>query len=51
MLPPPPKVELGGNYITTLEDARYIRRDIVVNNVASTVGVLLLFVYAFRRFA
>jgi predicted RND superfamily exporter protein len=48
--PPPPKVELGGNYITTLEDARYIRRDIVVNNVASTVGVLVLFVYAFRRF-
>ena len=48
--PPAPKVELGGNYITTLEDARYIRRDIVVNNVASTVGVLALFVYAFRRF-
>jgi hypothetical protein len=48
--PPAPKVELGGNYITTLEDARYIRRDVVVNNVASTVGVLLLFVYAFRRF-
>ena len=48
--PPPPKIELGGNYITTLEDARYIRRDVVVNNVSSTVGVLLLFVYAFRRF-
>jgi predicted RND superfamily exporter protein len=47
--PAPPKIELGGNYITTLEDARYIRRDVVVNNVASTVGVLALFVYAFRR--
>jgi predicted RND superfamily exporter protein len=48
--PPAPKVELGGNYITTLEDARYIRRDVVVNNVSSTLGVLALFVYAFRRF-
>jgi predicted RND superfamily exporter protein len=47
--PPPPAVELGGNYITTLEDAKYIRRDVVVNNVSSTLGVLLLFVYAFRR--
>jgi predicted RND superfamily exporter protein len=47
--PPPPRVELGGNYITTLEDARYIRRDVVVNNVSSTLGVLALFVYAFRR--
>ena len=47
--PPPPRIELGGNYITALEDARYIRRDIVVNNVSSTLGVLALFVYAFRR--
>ena len=47
--PPPPRVELGGNYVTALEDARYIRRDVVVNNVSSTIGVLALFVYAFRR--
>jgi predicted RND superfamily exporter protein len=47
--PPPPMVEYGGNYITTLEDARYIRRDVVVNNVSSTLGVVALFVYAFRR--
>src|SRR4029079_18539381 len=47
--PAAPRVELGGTYITTLEDARYIRRDVVVNNVSSTLGVLALFVYAFRR--
>jgi predicted RND superfamily exporter protein len=47
--PPAPRIELGGNYITTLEDARFIRRDVVVNNVSSTLGVLALFVYAFRR--
>ena len=47
--PPPPRIELGGNYITALEDARYIRRDMVVNNVTSTIGVLALFIYAFRR--
>ncbi|HVR30848.1 MAG TPA: MMPL family transporter [Thermoanaerobaculia bacterium] len=47
--PPPPRIELGGNYITALEDAKYIRRDLVVNNVTSTLGVMALFVYAFRR--
>jgi hypothetical protein len=47
--PPAPRIELGGNYITALEDAKYIRRDVVVNNVSSTIGVLALFLYAFRR--
>ncbi len=46
---PTPTVELGGNYMTALEDAAYIRRDVVVNVVTSMLGVLLLFLFAFRR--
>ncbi|MDX1383279.1 MAG: MMPL family transporter [Thermoanaerobaculia bacterium] len=47
--PPPPVVEIGGNYLTALEDAGTIRRDVIVNVVTSMGGVLLLFLFAFRR--
>ncbi len=49
-LPPPPEVGYGGTYATAVEDARYLARDIITNAVTSMVGVLLLFLFAFRRF-
>ncbi len=46
---PPPTVELGGTYVTALEDAGTLVRDIVTNAVTSMIGVLVLFTLAFRR--
>lgn len=46
---PDPVIELGGTYLTALDDYRQIRRDVVVNVLSSTVCVLLLFLLAFRR--
>ncbi|MEM7483203.1 MAG: MMPL family transporter [Acidobacteriota bacterium] len=48
-LPPPPEVALGGGYLTALDDARFIRRDAIVGGLTSLAGVLLLFLFAFRR--
>jgi uncharacterized protein len=45
----PPKVALGGSYITALADAEMIQRDVIVNASSSVLIVLLLFLFAFRR--
>jgi hypothetical protein len=47
--PPLPGVDLGGPYVTALQDATYVSRDILINAVTSMLGVLLLFLFAFRR--
>lgn len=47
--PPPPAVVQGGGYLTALDDARFIRRDGIVNILTSLAGVLALFLFAFRR--
>ncbi len=47
---PPPEVALGGRYVIALGDEQLIRRDMAVNVLTSMVGVLLLFLFAFRRF-
>lgn len=47
--PPAPEVALGGSYITALDDAGFIRRDVITNMLTSLAGVLLLFLFAFRR--
>jgi hypothetical protein len=48
-VPPPPTVDLGGTPAIAVEDAGYLTRDIVTNAITSMLGVLLLFVLAFRR--
>jgi len=48
--PPAPEVELAGRHMVALGDESVIRKDFLVNVVTSTLGVLLLFVFAFRRF-
>lgn len=46
---PPPEVVLGGRYVVALGDDTLIRRDVTINMVTSMLGVLLLFLFAFRR--
>ncbi len=48
-VPPPPEVALGGSHMTSVDDARFIRRDAILSGVSSLVAVLLLFLFAFRR--
>ena len=45
-----PEVVLGGRYVIALGDEALIRRDAIINVVTSFSGVLLLFLFAFRRF-
>jgi hypothetical protein len=47
--PPPPEVDLGGSYLTALDDARFIVRDGVLGFATALAGVLVLFLFAFRR--
>jgi predicted exporter len=47
--PPKPEVVVGGPYLTAVGDASLIRNDMIVNIVTSALGVLLLFLIAFRR--
>lgn len=47
--PPKPSVDLGGPHMTALGDSSLIRYDMIVNIVTSALGVLLLFLIAFRR--
>ncbi len=49
--PPKPEIGLGGPYMTALGDASLIRNDMIMNIVTSLGGVLLLVLFAFRRFA
>ncbi len=46
----PPEVALGGRYVIALGDDRLIRQDVLTNVVTSMLGVLALFLLAFRRF-
>ena len=46
---PAPEVVIGGRYVIALGDDSLIRRDVVVNMVTSMIGVLVLFLFAFRR--
>ncbi len=46
---PAPELVLGGAYLTALDDAELIQSDMVSNTASSVVGVLLLFLVAFRR--
>ncbi|HEV8577511.1 MAG TPA: MMPL family transporter [Thermoanaerobaculia bacterium] len=47
--PPPPRVDLGGPHLIALSETSLIRFDMVVNIATSAIGVLLLFLFAFRR--
>ncbi|HEV7668478.1 MAG TPA: MMPL family transporter [Thermoanaerobaculia bacterium] len=47
--PPVPDTALGGPYLTTVGDATLIGFDMMVNIATSALGVLLLFLFAFRR--
>lgn len=46
---PAPEVEFTGGYMIALHDSRLIVSDLVVGLVSSLVGVMLLFLLAFRR--
>jgi predicted RND superfamily exporter protein len=46
----PPEVVLGGRYVVALGDDTIIRRDAITNILTSMIGVLTLFLFAFRRF-
>ena len=46
---PLPAIGFTGGYAIAAADERIIREDIVLNVVTSVVGVLVLFLYAFRR--
>jgi predicted exporter len=48
--PPVPSVELAGRHMVALGDESVIRNDFLINVATSTLGVLVLFVFAFRRF-
>ena len=45
----PPLVEFTGGYVVALDDARLITSDMVVGLVSSLIGVMALFLLAFRR--
>jgi len=45
----PPQVNLGGRYVIAAGDDELIRRDVIINIVTSMGGVLVLFLFAFRR--
>jgi predicted RND superfamily exporter protein len=47
--PPPPEVAMGGAYLTSVDEERFIRRDVILNILTSIVLVLSLFLLAFRR--
>ncbi|MFY9824932.1 MAG: MMPL family transporter [Thermoanaerobaculia bacterium] len=47
--PARPRVDLGGAHLTALSDSSLIRYDMMVNIITSALGVLLLFLFAFRR--
>jgi predicted RND superfamily exporter protein len=46
---PIPEVEVGGRYVIGLGDAELIKKDVIANVVTSAIGVLALFLFAFRR--
>lgn len=48
---PLPEMVYAGGYAVNVADLGLIRRDMIANVAVSFIGVLLLFLYAFRRFA
>jgi predicted RND superfamily exporter protein len=48
--PPVPEVDLGGRHMVAIGDESVIRNDFIINLLTSTLGVLALFLFAFRRF-
>jgi len=47
--PPKPEVAFGGPHLMALSETSLIRYDMVINIATSAIGVLLLFLFAFRR--
>ncbi len=45
----PPRVEFTGGYVIAMDDAQLIKGDMTLGMVTSLIGVLLLFLLAFRR--
>lgn len=48
--PPDPRVDLGGRHVIGVADAGLIQSDMISNAATSMLGVLILFLFAFRRF-
>jgi predicted RND superfamily exporter protein len=46
---PAPEVALGGRHVIAIGDASIIQRDVILNILTSMIGVLVLFLLAFRR--
>ena len=46
---PPPVIEYTGGYAIAATDEKIIQRDMAVNSITSMIGVLLLYLYAYRR--
>jgi predicted RND superfamily exporter protein len=46
---PLPQIGYTGGYAIAAADEKIIRRDMMLNSVSSMVGVLLLYLYAYRR--
>lgn len=45
----PPVIGYTGGYAIASEDERIIRRDMTLNSITSIIGILLLYLYAYRR--
>jgi uncharacterized protein len=46
---PPPVIDYTGGYAIAATDEKIIQRDMAINSVTSMIGVLLLYLYAYRR--
>ncbi len=46
---PLPEIGFTGGYAIAAADEKIIRRDMAVNSISSMVGILLLYLYAYRR--
>jgi len=46
---PLPRLGYTGGYAIAAEDEKIIRRDMAINSVSSMLGILLLYLYAYRR--
>ena len=45
----PPAIGYTGGYAIAAADEKIIRRDMTINSISSMIGVLLLYLYAYRR--
>jgi len=46
---PPPSIGYTGGYAIAAADEKIIRRDMTINSITSMIGVLLIYLYAYRR--